>query len=79
VPFKGEVATVTSTHAQRLRDVGGAVLAGQTTASEFGSVHWLSTPLHGTTAPSVATRPHTRRFIRWLGGGGGRGGPYATS
>jgi aspartyl-tRNA(Asn)/glutamyl-tRNA(Gln) amidotransferase subunit A len=49
VPFSDELATVTSTHAQRLRDVGGAVLAGQTTSSEFGGVHWLSTPLHGTT------------------------------
>ena len=34
---------------QRIRDHGGAVLAGQTTASEFGGVNLTRTVLHGTT------------------------------
>jgi aspartyl-tRNA(Asn)/glutamyl-tRNA(Gln) amidotransferase subunit A len=34
---------------QRIRDDGGAVLAGQTTASEFGGVNVTRTVLHGTT------------------------------
>src|SRR5688572_5618421 len=34
VPLADRVATATSTMVQRLRDSGGAVLAGQTTASE---------------------------------------------
>ena len=34
---------------QRLRELGGAVLAGQTTASEFGGVNVTRTVLHGTT------------------------------
>ena len=34
---------------QRIRDLGGAVLAGQTTASEFGGVNVTRTVLHGTT------------------------------
>ena len=33
----------------RIRDLGGAVLAGQTTASEFGGVNFTRTVLHGTT------------------------------
>ena len=33
----------------RIRDLGGAVLAGQTTASEFGGVNLTRTLLHGTT------------------------------
>ncbi len=49
VPFADRVATTTSTMVQRIRDAGGAVLAGQTTASEFGGVNVTRTLLHGTT------------------------------
>ncbi|MET0458312.1 MAG: amidase, partial [Ilumatobacteraceae bacterium] len=50
VPFKDQIATATSTMVQRIRDHGGAVLAGQTTASEFGGVNVTRTVLHGTTS-----------------------------
>ena len=50
VPFADQIATATSTMVQRIRDQGGAVLAGQTTASEFGGVNVTRTQLHGTTA-----------------------------
>ncbi|MHB8439253.1 MAG: amidase [Acidimicrobiales bacterium] len=46
--FADRVASYTSTHAERLR-AAGAVLAGQTTASEFGGINCTSTRLHGTT------------------------------
>ncbi|HXQ90148.1 MAG TPA: amidase [Acidimicrobiales bacterium] len=46
--FAGRVATHTSTQVRRLR-AAGAVLAGQTTASEFGGINITSTRLHGTT------------------------------
>jgi aspartyl-tRNA(Asn)/glutamyl-tRNA(Gln) amidotransferase subunit A len=49
VPLRDQVANYTSVMAQRIRDVGGAVLAGQTTASEFGGVNLTRTVLHGTT------------------------------
>jgi aspartyl-tRNA(Asn)/glutamyl-tRNA(Gln) amidotransferase subunit A len=49
VPFADQVATYTSVMVQRMRDTGGAVLAGQTTASEFGGVNVTRTLLHGTT------------------------------
>jgi aspartyl-tRNA(Asn)/glutamyl-tRNA(Gln) amidotransferase subunit A len=49
VPLKDRVATYTSRMVQRIRDDGGAVLAGQTTASEFGGVNLTRTVLHGTT------------------------------
>lgn len=49
VPLKDHVATYTSTMVQRMRDIGGAVLAGHTTASEFGGVNVTRTTLHGTT------------------------------
>lgn len=49
VPLRDDVATVTATQVQRLTDLGGAVLAGQTTASEFGGVNVTRTVLHGTT------------------------------
>ncbi|MEP7115210.1 MAG: amidase, partial [Ilumatobacteraceae bacterium] len=49
VPLRDHVADYTSVMAQRIRDVGGAVLAGQTTASEFGGVNLTRTVLHGTT------------------------------
>ena len=50
VPFADQIATATSTMVQRIRDQGGGVLAGQTTASEFGGVNVTRTHLHGTTA-----------------------------
>jgi aspartyl-tRNA(Asn)/glutamyl-tRNA(Gln) amidotransferase subunit A len=49
VPFAGRIATVTSTMVHRIRDRGGAILAGQTTASEYGGVNLTRTLLHGTT------------------------------
>jgi aspartyl-tRNA(Asn)/glutamyl-tRNA(Gln) amidotransferase subunit A len=49
VPLRDHIATVTSTQVQRIRDLGGAVLAGQTTASEFGGVNVTRTILHGVT------------------------------
>lgn len=49
VPLKDRVATHTSTMVQRIVERGGAVLAGQTTASEFGGVNLTRTVLHGAT------------------------------
>ncbi len=49
VPLKDRVAGHTSTMVERVRDHGGAVLVGQTTASEFGGVNLTRTQLHGTT------------------------------
>jgi aspartyl-tRNA(Asn)/glutamyl-tRNA(Gln) amidotransferase subunit A len=49
VVFADEVATHSSVMVQRIRDMGGAVLAGQTTASEFGGVNVTRTVLHGST------------------------------
>jgi len=49
VVFADEVATFTSTLLTRLVDDGGAVLAVQTTASEFGGVNVTRTLLHGAT------------------------------
>jgi Asp-tRNA(Asn)/Glu-tRNA(Gln) amidotransferase A subunit family amidase len=46
--FKDRVADRDSTHVTRLR-AAGAVLAGQTTASEFGGINCTHTKLHGTT------------------------------
>jgi Asp-tRNA(Asn)/Glu-tRNA(Gln) amidotransferase A subunit family amidase len=47
--FRDRVASYTSTMVQRLRGDGGAVLVGQTTASEFGGLNVSTTRLHGTT------------------------------
>jgi aspartyl-tRNA(Asn)/glutamyl-tRNA(Gln) amidotransferase subunit A len=49
VPLKDQFADCTSTMVQRIRDDGGAVLVGQTNASEFGGVNVTRTKLHGTT------------------------------
>jgi aspartyl-tRNA(Asn)/glutamyl-tRNA(Gln) amidotransferase subunit A len=49
VPLRDHVATYTNTHIARIRDLGGAILAAQTTASEFGGVNLTRTVLHGTT------------------------------
>jgi len=47
--FAGRLATHTSLLVERIRDRGGAVLAAQTTASEFGGVNVTRTVLHGVT------------------------------
>jgi aspartyl-tRNA(Asn)/glutamyl-tRNA(Gln) amidotransferase subunit A len=47
--YRDTVATDTSTHVARIRDQGGAVLVGQTTASEFGGVNCTRTVLNGVT------------------------------
>ena len=47
--FQDRIATYTSTMVRRLVDDGGAVLAGQTTASEFGGLNVSTTRLNGTT------------------------------
>ncbi|WP_040494944.1 amidase [Ilumatobacter nonamiensis] len=49
VPFKDDVGEVTTTNVQRIVDRGGAVLAAQTTSSEFGGVNLTRTVLHGAT------------------------------
>ena len=49
VVFADRVADHTSTLVSRLVEQGGAVLAGQTTASEFGGVNVTRTLLHGAT------------------------------
>jgi aspartyl-tRNA(Asn)/glutamyl-tRNA(Gln) amidotransferase subunit A len=49
VPLKDQIAPDTATMVQRVRDVGGAVLAAQMTSSEFGGVNITRTVLHGTT------------------------------
>ena len=49
VPLKDHIAMYTSTNVARARDIGGTVLVGQTTASEFGGVNVTRTKLHGTT------------------------------
>ncbi len=46
--FRDRIADHTSTQVERLR-AAGAVLAGQTTASEFGGINCTNTKLHGTT------------------------------
>lgn len=47
--FRHKVAAHTGTNVARARDLGGAVLVGQTTASEFGGVNVTRTVLNGTT------------------------------
>ncbi len=49
VPFKDRIAAHSSTMVERIVERGGAVLAGQTTASEFGGVNLTRTVLHGAT------------------------------
>jgi aspartyl-tRNA(Asn)/glutamyl-tRNA(Gln) amidotransferase subunit A len=49
VVYRDQVATETGTNVARARDDGGAVLVGQTTASEFGGVNVTRTVLNGTT------------------------------
>jgi Asp-tRNA(Asn)/Glu-tRNA(Gln) amidotransferase A subunit family amidase len=47
--FKDRIATVTGTAIERLERDGGAVLVGQTTASEFGGLNVSITKLNGVT------------------------------
>jgi aspartyl-tRNA(Asn)/glutamyl-tRNA(Gln) amidotransferase subunit A len=47
--FGDRIAHHTGTNPARARDLGGAVLVGQTTASEFGGVNVTRTVLHGVT------------------------------
>ncbi|MGQ0830107.1 MAG: amidase [Microthrixaceae bacterium] len=47
--FKDRIGTYTSTKLTRLVDDGGALLVGQTTASEFGGLNVSTTRLNGTT------------------------------
>jgi aspartyl-tRNA(Asn)/glutamyl-tRNA(Gln) amidotransferase subunit A len=47
--FQDRIGTYTSTKLTRLVDDGGAVLVGQTTASEFGGLNVSTTRLNGTT------------------------------
>jgi aspartyl-tRNA(Asn)/glutamyl-tRNA(Gln) amidotransferase subunit A len=49
VPLRDRVASHTLTHIERLRDTGGAVPFGLTTASEFGGVNLTRTVLNGVT------------------------------
>ena len=63
VPFKDRVAGYTSLNAERIRDRGGAVLVGQTTASEFGGVNVTRTRPARHDPQPVATRAHARRFV----------------
>jgi aspartyl-tRNA(Asn)/glutamyl-tRNA(Gln) amidotransferase subunit A len=49
MPFKDRIATHTTTMVERIVGLGGAVLAGQTTASEFGGVNVTRTNIHGVT------------------------------
>ena len=49
VVYRDQIATYTGTNVARIRDNGGAVLVGQTTASEFGGVNVTRTVLNGTT------------------------------
>jgi aspartyl-tRNA(Asn)/glutamyl-tRNA(Gln) amidotransferase subunit A len=49
VVFEHRVADHTSVMVERIRDAGGAVLAGLTTSSEFGGVNLTRTMLHGAT------------------------------
>ena len=49
VPLKDRVGEITTTQVERIRRDGGAVLAAQTTSSEFGGVNLTRTVLHGAT------------------------------
>ena len=49
VVFKDDIADYTALNAGRIRDNGGAVLVGLTTASEFGGVNVTRTVLNGVT------------------------------
>ena len=73
VPLRDGIASHTATMVHRLVERGGAVLAGQTTASEFGGVNLTRTKLHGATHNPWQHGTDTGRVVGWLGGGGRRG------
>jgi aspartyl-tRNA(Asn)/glutamyl-tRNA(Gln) amidotransferase subunit A len=49
VPLRDRIASSSSPQVERLQARGGAVLAGQSTSSEFGGVNLTRTVLHGAT------------------------------
>ena len=49
VPLQDRVGQITTTQVERIRRDGGAVLAAQTTSSEFGGVNLTRTVLYGAT------------------------------
>ncbi len=49
VPLKDQIGEVTTTNVARISRIGGAVLAAQTTSSEFGGVNLTRTKLFGAT------------------------------
>ena len=69
--FKDRVSTYDGTMTARLRQAG-AVLVGQTTASEFGGINCTSTRLHGATSNPYDLAAHAGRLVGRLGGVGGR-------
>ncbi len=69
--FKDRMADCDSTQVERLR-AAGAVLAGQTTASEFGGINCTSTKLHGTTRNPVEPGTDPGRVVGRFGGGRSR-------
>ena len=77
VPLRDDVSDVTSTMVERISGAGGAVLAGQTTASEFGGVNVTRTVLHGTTHNPWQHGTHARRQLGRIGRGGGRRARHA--
>ena len=72
VPLRDGIAAHTATMVERIVDRGGAVLAGQTTASEFGGVNLTRTKLARCDPQPMAARQDTRRVIGRLGSGSGR-------
>ncbi len=49
VPLKDHVGQITTTQVERIKRIGGAVLAAQCNSSEFGGVNLTRTVLHGAT------------------------------
>ena len=83
VVYRDQIATYTGTNVARARDIGGAVLVGQTTASEFGGVNVTRTVLNGTTHNPWQHGRTPGRFLRRLPlprspAGSSRSAPAAT-
>ena len=72
VPLRDEIATATSTQVQRIRDLGGAVLAGQTHVVGVRRRQRHPHRAARRDPQPVAARPHPGRLVRRLGGGGRR-------
>ena len=64
VPLKERVGQVTTTQVERIRRDGGAVLAAQTTSSEFGGINLTRTVLFGANAQPLAAGSHPRGIVR---------------